>query len=122
MMQSSTLSDNLGRRRINKGRGYFWLYIVIAAVFLLLEAMDNSLPVKVRSYANDIAAPILTVLEQPIRITQEGLERLAGVSDIYVENQNLRDENERLKQWQETALQLNRENERLRSILKVPGR
>jgi rod shape-determining protein MreC len=122
MMQSSTLSDNLGRRRINKGRGYFWLYIVFAAVFLLLEAMDNSLPVKVRSYANDIAAPILTVLEQPIRITQEGLERLAGVSDIYVENQNLRDENERLKQWQETALQLNRENERLRSILKVPGR
>jgi rod shape-determining protein MreC len=122
MMQSSTLSDNLGRRRINKGRGYFWTYLVIAVVFLLLEALGSSVPVKVRSYANDIAAPVLTVLEQPIRITQDGLERLAGVSDIYLENQTLREENDRLRQWQETALQLNRENERLKSILKVPGR
>ncbi|UTW54418.1 rod shape-determining protein MreC [Kordiimonas sp. SCSIO 12610] len=122
MMQSSMLSDNFGRRRVNKGRGYFWLYLVIAIVFLVLEALGNSVPSKVRSYANDIAAPILTVLEQPIRATQDGLERLAGVSDIYLENQNLREENERLRQWRETALQLNRENEQLRSILKVPGR
>lgn len=121
-MQSSTLRDNLGRRRINKGRGYFWLYLFIAGIFLLLEISGNSVPGKVRSYANDIAAPVLTVLEQPIRITQDGLERLAGVSDIYLENQTLRAENERLKQWQETALQLNRENEHLRLILKVPGR
>ena len=62
------------------------------------------------------------MLEQPISAIQEGLERLAGVSDIYVENQALRDENDRLRQWREAARRLVRENEKLRFIVNVPKR
>ncbi len=100
----------------------FWLYLVIALIFLVMEAFQSRIPVMMRAYAADLAAPVLLVLEKPVRAVQAGLERLAGVSDIYLENQSLLDENERLRQWREAAMQLARENERLRQMMKVPGR
>ncbi|WP_272944962.1 rod shape-determining protein MreC [Kordiimonas gwangyangensis] len=94
----------------------------MAVVFLGLEATGQAIPRQVRAYSNDVVSPILRVLDQPIRAVQAGLERIAGVGDIYAENETLRDENDRLRQWREAAMQLARENERLRLMLKVPGR
>ena len=96
--------------------------MAVSVFFLGLEAFGPGLPRQVRAYANDFVSPVLRLLEQPIRAIQGGLERIAGVSDIYVENAALRNENDRLRQWREAAMQLSRENERLRGMLKVPGR
>jgi rod shape-determining protein MreC len=96
--------------------------MLVSVAFLSLEAFGPGVPRQIRSVANDIVAPILYMLEKPVRAVQGGLERLAGVGDIYVENQSLRAENERLLQWREAAMQLGRENDRLRQILKVPKR
>jgi len=109
-------------RRGMRGREAFWFYLVIAGVLLILDMTGSRLPQEVRAYANDLAAPVLSLLDRPVRAIQAGLERVAGVSDIYLENETLRDENSRLRQWREAALQLSRENERLRQMLKVPGR
>ena len=115
-------SNGGGSRRSNRGRGGLWFYLIVAIALLLLELVGAKLPSQIRSLANDIVAPVLSVLERPVRFVQSGMERFAGVSDIYLENQNLRGENERLKQWREAAMQLSRENEQLRLILKVPKR
>lgn len=98
------------------------MYLLASVVLLGFELAGSGVPHQVRAYANDIVSPVLKLLEQPIRAVQGGLERIAGVSDIYVENETLRDENDRLRQWREAAMQLSRENERLRAMLKVPGR
>ncbi len=87
-----------------------------------LELFGSGVPSQIRAIASDIVSPVLSTLERPVRIAQSGLERLAGVSDIYQENEDLRGENERLKQWRQAAMQLSRENETLRKILKVPKR
>ncbi|WP_417451950.1 rod shape-determining protein MreC [Kordiimonas sp.] len=99
-----------------------WLYMLVAVVLLGLEGTGQGIPRQIRAYANDFVSPVLRLLEQPIRAVQAGLERIAGVGDIYLENETLRDENDRLRQWREAAMQLSRENERLRQMLKVPGR
>ncbi len=96
--------------------------MVSAGIFLFLEAFGPGIPSQIRAVANDVVAPVLYVLERPVRAVQAGLERLAGAGDIYLENQNLRARNERLRQWRDAALQLGRENDRLRQILKVPKR
>ena len=88
----------------------------------MLEIFGPGFPRQVRGYANDVAAPVLLVLAGPIRAAQSGMERVAGVSDIYLENQTLRDENGKLRQWREAAQRLLQENEQLRQILKVPQR
>jgi len=122
-MQTARLSGSgAGARRANRGRETLWFYMLVSVVLLMLEAFGAGIPKQIRAYANDFVAPILYVLERPVRAVQGGLERLAGVGDIYVENQSLRQENERLIQWREAAMQLGRENDRLRQILKVPKR
>jgi len=122
-MQTSRPSGNgTPTRRANRGREVLWFYMLISVSFLTLEVFGPGVPTQVRAYANDIVAPVLHLLERPVRAVQGGLERLAGVSDIYAENLEIRSENERLKQWRQAALQLGRENERLRQILKVPKR
>ena len=122
-MQTARLSGS-GQvaRRANRGRETLWFYLLLAFVFLILEAFGPGVPSQIRAFANDLVAPVLHTLERPVRAAQGGLERLAGVGDIYVENQDLREENERLRQWREAAMQLGRENDRLRQILKVPKR
>jgi rod shape-determining protein MreC len=122
-LQTARLSGRgSGARRANRGREALWFYMLVSVSFLTLEIFGPGFPIQIRAFANDIVAPVLYVLERPVRGIQAGMERLAGVGDIYVENQDLRAENERLKQWREAALQLGRENERLRLILKVPKR
>ena len=94
----------------------------VAVAFLALETFGSGIPRQVRGYANDMIAPVLSLLEEPVRAVQGGLERIAGVSDIYLENETLRDENDKLRQWREAAQRLILENERLRQVLKVPLR
>ncbi len=121
-MHSGGLASSPRLRRGGRGREVLWLYLFIAVTLLVFEGVGQGLPRQIRAYANDVVSPVLRLLEQPIRAVQAGLERIAGVSDIYLENETLRDENDRLRQWREAAMQLSRENERLRVMLKVPGR
>jgi len=122
-IQSTNLSSGSSEgRRHARGRRSFWVYTAIAITFILLETFGSGVPVQIRAFANDIVGPVLSLLERPVRAVQGGLERLAGASDIYVENQKLRAENDLFRQWKEAALQLSRENERLRLILKAPKR
>lgn len=109
-------------RRAGRGRDAFWLYLALALALLGLEVFGPGIPRQIRGYANDVVAPVLSVLAGPIRAAQSGMERVAGVSDIYLENQTLRDENGKLRQWREAAQRLLQENEQLRQILKVPQR
>lgn len=96
--------------------------MALALALLALEIFGSGIPRQVRGYANDAVAPVLSMLAGPIRAAQSGMERFAGVSDIYLENQTLRDENGKLRQWREAAQRLIQENEQLRQILKVPQR
>lgn len=94
--------------------------MTLALVLLVLETFGPGVPRRIKGYVTDLASPVLVLLEGPVRGVQAGIERIAGVSDIYLENQDLRDENAKLRQWREAAQRLLLENERLRSILKVP--
>ncbi|WCL53548.1 rod shape-determining protein MreC [Gimibacter soli] len=94
----------------------------LSVSLLVLDASGLGIPVRIRAMASDIVAPLLDILERPIRGTQAGLERLAGVSDIYLENEKLRKENEMMREWRDAALKLTRENDELRDLLDAPGR
>lgn len=111
-----------GTRKGLKGRSAFWFYIVVAGLLLLSEAVAPRVAQMVRTTASDIAAPLLRIANVPIVALQQGLERLVGVSNIYEQNERLRIEVQRLRQYQDTAVQLERENQDLRDMLKVPAR
>lgn len=121
---NQTMSHGLmsaGVRRTKGGAGLV-LYFFIALMLLLLESFNSPIPSKIRQVAADSATPILNLMDGPIRATQDGIERLVGVGIIFDENIALKKENEELRHWQNAALQLSRENERLLTILKGAGK
>lgn len=89
---------------------------------MILDTAGSRLPDLVRAGASDAVYPILVFFEKPVRALQNGLERVAGVSDIYQENARLRAENRDLRRWRLAAEEFMRENEQLHRMLKVPGR
>ena len=108
--------------RRSKGRAGMVLYFSIAFTFLIIESFSSTIPAKIRQVAADTVTPILSLLDSPIRATQDGIERLVGVGVIFNENSFLKKENEELRHWENAALQLARENERLLAILKGAGK
>lgn len=108
--------------RRDKGRAGLVIYLAIAAIFLLFENFKSPIPANIRQIASDTATPVLSLLDEPIRAVQDGIVRLVGVGIIFEENQRLKNDNEQLLHWQSAALQLGRENERLRAILKGAGK
>lgn len=108
--------------RKSRGIVSLYLYISLSLVAILLEYNNSDLPNRLRAYAMDVATPILSFLSEPIRVTQDGIVRLAGVGDIYQTARRLEVENEDLQEWREVARQLTVENTRLREMLKAPGR
>ncbi len=121
---NQTMSHGListGIRRTKGGAGLV-LYFLIALALLLLESFNNPIPAKIRQVAADTATPILSLVDGPIRATQDGIERLVGVGIIFDQNIFLQKENEELRHWQNAALRLSRENDRLLAILKGSGK
>ena len=111
----------IGSRRI-KGRAGLFVYFSAALILLLFESFHSPVPANLRQVAADAATPVLTLFDEPIRATQDGIERLVGVGIIFDENIRLKNENDELRHWQQAALQLGRENERLMAILKGAGK
>lgn len=107
----------LGSRR---GRWIFAGLVSLVLVFLVLGRIEHPLVVALRAAAADVARPALELAARPLA----GLDRMAewfrGMTRLAAENARLREENARLARWRDTALVLERENNRLRTLLNAP--
>jgi rod shape-determining protein MreC len=91
--------------------------IVTAFGLLLLGKADALLADRARMALADALAPLYGVLSKPldsVRGMVSGAEELIA---LRADNARLRDENERLRQWQSVALALDAENQRLKANL-----
>jgi rod shape-determining protein MreC len=93
------------------------LLIAAAAALLVVGKADVQLTERLRTATMDVLVPVLEVLSQPaaaVSRAKEGVDRLLFV---FEDNARLRDENARLRQWQDVARRLEPENARLRQLL-----
>lgn len=67
----------------------------------------------------DFAAPVISIAQEPIDGVKEKLGSIAAWASIRHENEALRAENEKLKEWYQAALMLESENKALRDLLNV---
>ncbi len=110
-----------GTWRIARGKGSAqWslaIVAVLAIVLVLLGKAQSSLFDQVRAYFSDVTAPALEWVRQPLN----GMSRwLSGIDDIFVvyrENLRLKDENAKLRQWQNAALALDERLKRYQLLL-----
>ncbi|HSE78291.1 MAG TPA: rod shape-determining protein MreC [Alphaproteobacteria bacterium] len=96
---------------------YAFLGLVALGVGLMvLGKVETPLVERVRMAVSDAFVPILDGLAQPVSTATAMRDQVAEMFHVYEENARLREENERLLQWQAVARKLAAENQTLREL------
>jgi len=101
--------------------GYLGLVLAAFALMLLGKA-DVLVMERVRASVSDAVAPVLEVLSRPVATMDRAVDELTALSTVRAENARLREENQRLIEWQAAARKLSSENQQLKALLNfAPG-
>jgi len=92
---------------------------LLSGAFIVLGKADQLLFDSLRTSVTDSVAPVLDALAQPLNALGSVVDRAKMVVTTYQENVRLESENEKLLHWQQAALNLDAENQQLRSLLKA---
>jgi rod shape-determining protein MreC len=95
------------------------MFVVALALLIMLGKADTSLFERFRTGFADAAVPLLDLAARPAEAVDVVIDRFHDVLALYQENARLREENARLLQWQQAALNLRSENNRLKSLLNL---
>ncbi len=91
--------------------------IVASFVLMLLGKADTVLAERGRVALADALAPIYGILAEPLGNLRSAADGVQQIFTVYADNVRLREENERLRQWQAVALALDAENASLKANL-----
>jgi rod shape-determining protein MreC len=95
------------------------LLILLSATMVILGKADQVMFESLRVSVTDTASPALDVLSRPLAALGHLTDRARDFVAVYQDNHRLAEENERLLNWQQAALNLASENARLRELLKL---
>ena len=91
----------------------------MAAVILLSSMIAPAFWQKPRTGITDTIAPVIYAVGEPFRLLGDAISGMTGITQLRAENDRLRSENARLKEWYQTALLLKAENQSLKDLLNV---
>lgn len=95
------------------------VFIIISLILFVVSAGDRGNFQSVRTRVADTAAPVLDIVNRPVQAAASYVRIASGLASLQVENDRLREENARLREWYQTALVLRSENESLQSLLNI---
>lgn len=100
-------------------RGASLFFLSFASGLFLLSAVSPGNLAGIRTGAMDLFAPVLATVGAPVQAAADYVRAISGLAELEAENARLRDENTRLREWYQTALQLETRNKSLESLLHV---
>ena len=98
----------------------FMALILLAVALMMLGKVDIALMESVRANVTDAVTPILDVISKPIVSVNKMISEAKGFYSVREENLILKQEKDRLLQWQAAARKLEIENKNLRGLLNFP--
>ncbi len=110
-----------GTWKIARGKGSPQLSIaivaILAAALVVLGRAQSSLFNRARTYFSDETAPALEAVRGPVNAVGRWIGGLGEIFVVYRDNLRLKEENARLRQWQNAALVLEQRLARYRLLL-----
>ena len=101
------------------GRMGSLFFLLLALFFLAVTFVKPSSMGGVRLGVNDVFTPALSVISKPFQDMAAAVSGVSGKAALRAENVKLKAENERLRQWYQTALMLQAENQSLQKLLNL---
>ena len=98
----------------------FMALILLAVALMMLGKVDIGLMESVRANVTDAATPILDVISKPIVSVNKMISEAKDFYSVREVNLILKQEKDRLLQWQAAARKLEIENKNLRGLLNFP--
>lgn len=99
----------------NASLGFF---VALSFLLVVLERVEYPVLDNFRSSLNDLFLPIVTGVNGTVRAIGVGVDDVGEMADVYEENERLRQEVARLKDWKFVAERLDMENKRLSELTK----
>lgn len=101
------------------GRVSLIFMVTLAAALLLLGRAETYVVDRARQVVTDLAAPLLELASRPVAAARRVVESTDQYAYVFDENEQLREENARLLEWKEAALQLEARVARFEALLNV---
>lgn len=95
------------------------ILMTTAAVLMAAHVMARPSLDKLQQSVFDVASPVIDLAQKPISALQDRFAALGEWASVRDDNEALRAENEKLKEWYQAALMLQSENKALRGLLNV---
>ncbi|MCK5040667.1 MAG: rod shape-determining protein MreC [Sphingomonadales bacterium] len=92
-------------------------YLFLSLVIFISSMIETDSMNKARRFVGDVISPVIEGLGTPIIWTNDGLHWFDNVVRVFKLNQELRAENQTLKEWVGVAQVLSLENRRLKELL-----
>lgn len=96
------------------------LILLLSLALFILGKVEHPAITKIRIGLQDIVTPVMTVLSVPVEWASDLSDWFSGLTAIYEQNERLREDNTRLRDWKAIAERLDLENMRLREQLNAP--
>ena len=101
------------------GRFGFGMFLVLCLALFFLWRIDNPRAERLRMAIVDRVVPNMDWAMAPVNKASQMVKEFQSYERIYSQNQELRNELQRMKAWREAAIQLEQENARLLDLNKV---
>ena len=95
------------------------MLVFSAGMLTILGKADLLVLDKARIAVADLMSPVLELIAQPLAAVSGAVAKIEDIAAVYRQNEALREENQRLLQWQEVARRLAAENKSLRDLAKL---
>ncbi len=101
------------------GNSVSFIFLIIAFASLIFSAANPDGVSTMRTALSDTMAPAFSAVSEPLQSAAMFVRDVSGISELQATNLRLAQENERLRDWYQSALQLEAENKSLRELLHV---
>ena len=95
------------------------LILCMSAAIIVLGKADRMLFDSLSAATADTLAPVLRTVTRPLGAVGDMIDGARGFIGTYEQNRRLVAENERLLRWQQAALDLANDNQKLRGLVKA---
>lgn len=97
----------------------FAALIASSIALLIIGKANTGLFAMINTRVSDALIPVVSLAREPVEASRRLAQSLGEIVSLYDENDRLREQNERLLQWQSAAQQLLLENRELRRVLNM---
>ncbi|MFP4314543.1 MAG: rod shape-determining protein MreC, partial [Alphaproteobacteria bacterium] len=95
------------------------IFVLFSIVLLFLSGLNPGVFNTLRNTTSNVFSPVISAVSYPVQEATQFVRSVSGLSSLQAKNAALEKENARLREWYQTALTLQKQNESLKDLLNV---